>query len=67
MENEYKTWKFFKNILEEVLKPDTPLDYAFFRQFRPRFIRDPHTGKLERCIKISDIAKYISEVVKKEP
>lgn len=67
---DYKPWIYFKNLVQNFLerkyKVKINLEYNTFLQFKPRYIRDPHTGKLERCIKISDVAKYLSELAKED-
>ena len=63
LESEYKPWKFFKNILEDSLRAhiDVRVNYEFFLQFKPRFIWNRETLKLERCVKVGDIGDYIKK------
>lgn len=62
---EYKPWKFFVNMIIP-LWPEEKVDYAFFKQFKPRFIWNRDKQILERCIKIGDVGAYIADRLRKE-
>lgn len=64
-ENEFLKWQFYSGVLR-TLFPKEEFKASFFRQFKPRFIWNRDRQKLERCIKVGDIGKYIADRLKNQ-